>query len=67
MLLYWDWENLNLIAKTTLGIQQPPSSLQSKSEEMEPTHSNFVVSFNPSEKDHIVITGPEVYKYYKMQ
>lgn len=64
MLIFWNWDQLKIMAKVKIGITGIPASMSQKDGELE--YSNFQISFNPNTPDQIVVTGFDTYKYYKM-
>jgi WD40 repeat protein len=68
MLLFWDWDKEKVMAKINIGITGIPASISQKQVlpgQPEPEF-NYSVSFNPFECEYIVVTGPDTYKYYKI-
>ena len=67
MLLFWDWDKLKILAKINIGITGIPASMNQKNDDNVDLVFNFQISFNPFEKDHIVVTGVDTFKYYKLE
>ena len=53
-LLLWHWEKVTVLASIPIGITGPQTG-------------PFEVSFNPNDQFSVCVTGPNVFKYYKIK
>jgi hypothetical protein len=54
-ILFWQWDKIKILAQINIGMS---GTLQSNC---------FSCSFNPHDHNSVVVTGPNVYKYYKIK
>lgn len=56
LVILWKWDSSKIAALTAIGIQGP---------QLNP--SIFKCTFNPFDTNSVVVTGTNVYKYYKIK
>ena len=57
LLLFWQWDKNKILASINIGLTGPLLT----------SLSGFKCSFNPFDHNAVVVTGPNIYKYYKIK
>lgn len=55
LLLFWQWDKNKILGKINIGLTGPLLSY------------SFKCSFNPFDHNAVVVTGPNIFKYYKIK
>jgi hypothetical protein len=52
LVLFWQWDKIRILASINIGISGPYSM------------GNFHCSFNPHDANGVVVSGPNIFKYF---